>query len=82
LSEDENSVKALFRRGKAKSELGQTESARVDFLKAKKYSPRDSEILRDLRLVAEQDKDLYQKQEQLSNGLFGQRPEVKPKKAN
>ena len=34
MSEDENSVEALFRRGKAKSQLGQTESARLDFLKA------------------------------------------------
>jgi hypothetical protein len=41
LSEDESNVKALFRRGKAKSELDQTESAREDFLKAKKYAPED-----------------------------------------
>jgi hypothetical protein len=76
-----NSVEALFRRGKAKSELVQTESARADFLKAN-YSPRDTEILRELRLVAEQGKALYQKQEELYNGLFGPRPEVKPKKAS
>ena len=82
LSEDESNVKALFRRGKAKSELGQTESAREDFLKAKKYSPEDKEILRELRLLAEQDKVLYQKQKELYKGLFGPRPEVKPKKAN
>ncbi|RLN30326.1 peptidyl-prolyl cis-trans isomerase FKBP42-like [Panicum miliaceum] len=82
LSEDESNVKALFRRGKAKSELGQTESAREDFLKAKKYSPEDKEILRELRLLAEQDKALYQKQKELYKGLFGPRPEVKPKKAN
>jgi len=73
-------VEALFWRGKPKSELGQKESARVDFLKAKKYSPRDTGILRELRLVAEQGKTLYQKQEELYNGLFGSRPEVKPKK--
>jgi tetratricopeptide (TPR) repeat protein len=60
LSEDESNVKALFRRGKAKSELGQTESAREDFLKAKKYLPEDKEILRELRSLAEQDKLLYQ----------------------
>jgi len=82
LSEDESNVKALFRRGKAKSELGQTESAREDFLKAKKYSPEDKEIHRELRLLAEQDKALYQKQKELYKGLFGPRPEVKPKKAN
>jgi tetratricopeptide (TPR) repeat protein len=82
LSEDESNVKALFRRGKAKSELGQTESAREDFLKAKKYSPEDKDILRELRLLAEQDKALYQKQKELYKGLFGPRPEAKPKKAN
>ncbi|CAM0151442.1 unnamed protein product [Urochloa decumbens] len=82
LSEDESNVKALFRRGKAKSELGQTESAREDFQKAKKYSPEDKEILRELRLLSEQDKALYQKQKELYKGLFGPRPEVKPKKAN
>jgi len=82
LSEDESNVKALFRQGKAKSELGQTESAREDFQKAKKYSPEDKEILRELRLLAEQDKALYEKQKELYKGLFGPRPEVKPKKAN
>jgi tetratricopeptide (TPR) repeat protein len=82
LSEDESNVKALFRQGKAKSELGQTESAREDFLKAKKYAPEDKEILRELRLLAEQDKALYQKQKELYKGLFGPRPEAKPKKAN
>lgn len=70
LSEDESNVKALFRRGKAKSELGQTESAREDFLKAKKHCPEDKEIIRELRLLAEQDKALYQKQD-LYKGLFG-----------
>ena len=69
LSEDESNVKALFRRGKAKSELGQTESARMDFLKAKKYSPRDMGILWELRLVTEQGKALDQKQEDLMVSL-------------
>ncbi|OEL37570.1 hypothetical protein BAE44_0001411 [Dichanthelium oligosanthes] len=82
LSEDENNVKALFRRGKAKSEHGQTEPPREDFLKVKKYSPEDEDILRELRLLAEEDKAVYQKQKELYKGLFGPRPEVKPKKAN
>jgi hypothetical protein len=33
-------------------------------------------------LLAEQDKALYQKQKELYKGLFGPRPEAKPKKAN
>jgi hypothetical protein len=67
---------------KVKSELGQIESARADLLKAKKYSPRDTEILWELWLFAEQSKALYQKQEELYNGHFRPRPEVKPKKGN
>ncbi|EEC67673.1 hypothetical protein OsI_35103 [Oryza sativa Indica Group] len=82
LAEDENNVKALFRRGKARAELGQTESAREDFLKAKKHSPEDKEIQRELRSLAEQDKALYQKQKELYKGLFGPRPEPKPKASN
>ncbi|KAM0878372.1 hypothetical protein ACQ4PT_034920 [Festuca glaucescens] len=82
LSEDETNVKALFRRGKAKAELGQTEAAREDFLKAKKHSPEDKEILRELRLLAEQDKAMYQKQKELYKGLFGPRPQPKPKTTN
>ena len=53
----------------------------MDFLKAKKYSPRDTGILLELQLFAKQGKDMYQKQEELYNGLFGPRPEVKLKKA-
>jgi tetratricopeptide (TPR) repeat protein len=82
LSEDETNVKALFRRGKAKAELGQTEAAREDFLKAKKHSPEDKEIMRELRLLAEQDKAMYQKQKELYKGLFGPRPQPKPKTTN
>ena len=44
LSEDENNVKAMFRRGKAKAELGQTDAAREDFLKARKYAPEQGRI--------------------------------------
>uniref|UniRef100_N1QQI0 peptidylprolyl isomerase n=1 Tax=Aegilops tauschii TaxID=37682 RepID=N1QQI0_AEGTA len=82
LSEDETNVKALFRRGKARAELGQTESAREDFLKAKKHSPEDKEIMRELRSLAEQDKAMYQKQRELYKGLFGPRPQPKPKAKN
>ena len=78
LSEDENNVKALFRRGKARSELGQTDSAREDFEKARKYAPQDKAILKELRLLDEHDKAVYQKQKELYKGIFGPRPEAKP----
>ncbi|KAJ7949192.1 Peptidylprolyl isomerase [Quillaja saponaria] len=79
LAEEENNVKALFRRGKARAALGQTDAAREDFLKARKYAPEDKVITRELRLLAEQDKALYQKQKEIYKGIFGARPEVKPK---
>lgn len=75
LAEDENNVKALFRRGKARSELGQTDVAREDFEKAKKTAPQDKAILRELRLISEHEKAVYQKQKELYKGIFGPRPE-------
>eukprot|EP00262_Sarcandra_glabra_P013364 TRINITY_DN3684_c0_g1_i1.p1 TRINITY_DN3684_c0_g1~~TRINITY_DN3684_c0_g1_i1.p1 ORF type:complete len:376 (+),score=87.45 TRINITY_DN3684_c0_g1_i1:207-1334(+) len=80
LSEDENNVKALFRRGKARAELGQTDSAREDFQKARKYAPEDKAITRELRLLAEHEKAVYQKQREIYKGIFGPRPEPKPKR--
>lgn len=82
LSEDENNAKALFRRGKARAELGQTDAAREDFQKARKYAPEDKAIARELRSLAEHDKAVYQKQKELYKGLFGPRPEPKPKTRN
>nr|GEV99139.1 peptidyl-prolyl cis-trans isomerase FKBP42 [Tanacetum cinerariifolium] len=80
LAEDQNNVKALFRRGKAKSELGQTDAAREDFLKARKFAPEDKAISKELRVLAEDDKIVYQKQKELYKGLFGPRPEPKSTK--
>ncbi|KAM7264088.1 hypothetical protein ACFE04_001771 [Oxalis oulophora] len=82
LVEDENNVKALFRRGKARSELGQTDAARTDFEKARKYAPQNKAITRELRLIAEHEKAIYQKQKEMYKGLFGPRPEPKPEKRN
>ncbi|CAI9103038.1 OLC1v1001454C2 [Oldenlandia corymbosa var. corymbosa] len=82
LSEDENNVKALFRRGKARAELGQTDAAREDFQKARKFAPEDKAIAKELRLLAEHDKAVYQKQKELYKGLFGPRPEPKQTKTN
>lgn len=82
LAEDENNAKAMFRRGKARSELGQTDAAREDFLKARKYAPEDKAIARELRLLAEHDKAVYQKQKEIYTGILGPRPQPKPKRAN
>lgn len=80
LVEDENNVKALFRRGKARAELGQTDGAREDFLKARKFAPQDKAIAQELRLLAEHDKAVYQKQKELYKGLFGKSPDPNPEK--
>lgn len=82
LAEDEKNVKALFRRGKAKAELGQTDAAREDFLKAGKFAPGDKAIAKELRLLAEHDKAVYSKQKELYKGLFGPPPQPKPKNTN
>ncbi|KAF6168376.1 hypothetical protein GIB67_018216 [Kingdonia uniflora] len=82
LGEDENNAKALFRRGKAKAELGQIDSAREDFLKARKYAPEDKAITKELRLLVEHDKAVYQKQKEIYKGIFGPSPELKPKQKN
>ncbi|XP_038971751.1 peptidyl-prolyl cis-trans isomerase FKBP42-like isoform X3 [Phoenix dactylifera] len=80
LSEDENNVKALYRRGKARAQLGQTDAAREDFQKARKFAPEDKAIVRELQLLAEHDKAVYQKQKEIYKGIFGPRPEPKPKR--
>lgn len=82
LSEDENNAKALFRRGKARAELGQTDAAREDFLKARKFAPEDKAIARELRVLADHDKAVYQKQKEIYKGIFGPTPEPKPKRTN
>ncbi|RWR77740.1 peptidyl-prolyl cis-trans isomerase FKBP42 [Cinnamomum micranthum f. kanehirae] len=82
LSEDENNVKALFRRGKARAELSQTDAAREDFQKARKSAPEDKAIARELRLLAEHDKAVYQKQKEIYKGIFGPRPEPKSNRFN
>ena len=82
LAEDENNVKAMFRRGKARAELGQTDAAREDFLKARKYAPEDKAIATELRLLAEHDKAMYQRQKEIYKGIFGPTPEPKPKRTN
>ncbi|KAH0870618.1 hypothetical protein HID58_077640 [Brassica napus] len=71
LTEEEKNPKALFRRGKAKAELGQMDSAREDFRKAQKYAPDDNAIRRELRAIAEQEKAVYQKQKEMYKGIFG-----------
>ncbi|KAL2612812.1 hypothetical protein R1flu_024504 [Riccia fluitans] len=80
LGEDPNNTKALFRRGKARAALGQTDAAKEDFNKVKKLAPDDKAIIRELRLIAEHDRELYKKQKELFKGLFPPVPEEKKPK--
>ena len=73
-------MKALFRRGKARVALGRTEEGREDFKKLRKLTPEDKSVIKELKLIAEQDKQLYAKQRELYKGLFGPPPSVEPPK--
>lgn len=48
LAEDPGNAKALFRRGKARAALGQSEAALADLEKAKEAAPGDGGIAREL----------------------------------
>ncbi|BBN16786.1 hypothetical protein MPTK1_7g09270 [Marchantia polymorpha subsp. ruderalis] len=82
LGEDAKNTKALFRRGKARAALGQTDAAKEDFQKVRKLAPDDKAVMRELRSIAEHDRELYLKQKELYKGLFPPAPEEKPKKKN
>jgi tetratricopeptide (TPR) repeat protein len=70
LGEDPKNTKALFRRGKARAELGQTDAAKEDFEKARKLEPENKEVIRELRVIAKQERELYDKQREMYKGLF------------
>eukprot|EP00252_Welwitschia_mirabilis_P001541 TRINITY_DN1140_c0_g1_i1.p1 TRINITY_DN1140_c0_g1~~TRINITY_DN1140_c0_g1_i1.p1 ORF type:complete len:372 (+),score=104.82 TRINITY_DN1140_c0_g1_i1:254-1369(+) len=80
LTEDEKNIKALFRRGKARACLGQTDDAKEDFQKVQSISPDDKAVRRELKLIAEHEKEIYQKQKEMYKGLFGPKPRPKPNK--
>jgi hypothetical protein len=70
LTEDEDNSKALFRRGKARLELGQTDTAKLDFEKVQKLVPEDKAVVRELRVIAQQEREVYLKQKEMYKGLF------------
>ncbi len=70
LAEDQDNSKALFRRGKARLELGQTDTAKLDFEKVRKLAPEDKAAIRELRVIAQQEREVYLKQKEMYKGLF------------
>ncbi|RXH94049.1 hypothetical protein DVH24_016116 [Malus domestica] len=65
---------------KPEQSFGQTDAAREDSLKARKFAPQDKAIARELRQLAEHDSLVYQKQKETYKGIFGPTPEPKPKR--
>ncbi len=51
LAEEPQNAKALFRRGRARHQLGQTEAALEDLTKARQAAPSDANIARELQAV-------------------------------
>lgn len=51
LAEDPKNAKALFRRGRARHELGQLEAAAADLEAARAAAPQDGAVLRELAAV-------------------------------
>lgn len=78
LAEDKNNTKALFRRGKARAELGQTDAAKEDLEKAQKLEPDNKAVKLELRSIAQQEKELYEKQREMYKGLFKPSPTTPP----
>eukprot|EP00850_Spirogloea_muscicola_P017371 SM000148S01048 [mRNA] locus=s148:339120:340201:- [translate_table: standard] len=78
LVEDGTSVKALFRRGKARAALGQSESARADLEAALKLAPGDAAVLSELRALRAQARQVADSQRALFSGMFGTPPGPRP----
>ncbi|EGR30370.1 peptidyl-prolyl cis-trans isomerase, putative [Ichthyophthirius multifiliis] len=65
-------VKALFRRGNARLNLGDLDQAKADLTKAHDLDKENQEIISSLRVLANKQKELVQKQKKMWGGLFGQ----------
>eukprot|EP00899_Mesostigma_viride_P023140 jgi/Mesvir1/400/Mv11291-RA.1 len=78
LTEEPNNVKALFRRGRARRLLGQTEEARADLTAAAALAPNDSGIKAELQLVRAEEAEAYRQQKKVFGGFLGKGPEGSP----
>lgn len=70
LAEEPNNVKALFRRGRARAQLGQSDGAREDLEKAQRLAPGDKAVLKELQALAGQDRSLEASRRKLYKGMF------------
>lgn len=70
LTHQPDNVKALFRRGKARAALGQTEEAAQDLQRARRLDPQDQGIARELQLLSRTEQQERQAQKKLFGGKF------------
>ncbi len=65
-----NNLKALFRRGKLYSQVGELDRARTDLEKARNISPKDVEITKELTLLEKKEKDQNVQQKSFYSKMF------------
>ncbi|GAB4823500.1 hypothetical protein N2152v2_010546 [Parachlorella kessleri] len=70
LAEEPQNAKALFRRGRARHQLGQTEAALEDLTKARQAAPSDANIARELQAVRTVIQQEAKAQGQIFKGYF------------
>lgn len=78
LMRDRDNAKALFRRGRARAALGQTEEAVADLEAASKLAPSDKAVLRELHAMRQQLKGERAASAKLFKGAFGAPPKPVP----
>lgn len=67
---DATSMKAFFRRGQAKAQLGDIEGAKSDLLQAAKRDPQNRDVRKELEQLKAQNAVLKQQQKNLYGGMF------------
>lgn len=75
LAEDKSNAKALFRRGKARLQLQQTEEAQADLQAAAKLAPGDRAIAQELQAVRQTLRADHKAQSRMFKGRLKPDPE-------
>ena len=70
LSEEPKNGKALFRRGKARAALGQSDAAKEDLKKAQNISPSDRAVSNALRQIQKEEGEGRKEQRKMFKGMF------------
>lgn len=70
MAEELKNEKALFRRGKARAALGQSDSAKDDLRKAQLISPGDRAVALELRQIQKAEREGRKEQRKMFKGMF------------